>query len=140
MVYAQRLFEGSCWCGRNRQRYHRHIMLCILNGFFAMALPMEWSMCPPSPHRPLPHFAVFSDDKCAMGLRPEAMIPRRLLHSTSASVCRLLLDDCAMGLGTKAMVPPQSPLMMLFGVCCLFLDSRAMGLSTEARIPPRSPS
>jgi hypothetical protein len=58
----------------------------------------------------------------AIGLRPEAMIPRRLSFMVSSSICCLFLDDRAMGLGTKAMVPLQSPSKKLLGICCLFHD------------------
>lgn len=79
-------------------------------------------MCPQCSQRPPPHPGVFFDESRAMGLRPEAMIPRRLSFMASSRVCCLFLDDYAMGLGTEAMVPLQSPSKKCLGICCLFHD------------------
>jgi hypothetical protein len=79
-------------------------------------------MCPQSLQRTTSHPVVFFDDSRAMGLRPEAMILRRLSFMVSSSFCCLFLDDCAMGPGTKEMVALQSPSKMLLSICGLFHD------------------
>jgi hypothetical protein len=121
-VYAQRLFQGSCWYGCHRHNQRFSIRSCTLNGVIAVALSMEWSMCPPLPQILRPRPVVFIHDAGAMGLGSKAMMPPRLPS-------KMLLSSCGYtaGLSTETRIPPRLPprLLLMPAVSSLMVASCA---------------